>query len=78
MIVCLPRKRTMSIMIMVRNTLFQNLDIQLQILRWKMLCHLHKHLKSHHYGAQHNISYRITTADSIFDAETNTTLCCQW
>lgn len=78
MIVCLPRKRTMSIMIMVRNTLFQNLDIQLQILRWKMLCHLHKHLKSHHYGAQHNISYRITTADSIFDAESNTTLCCQW
>lgn len=58
MIGCLPRKRTMSIMIIVRNTLFQNLDIQLQILRWKMLCHLHKHVKSQHYGAQHHYSWQ--------------------
>lgn len=43
-----PRKRTMSIMIIVRNTLFQNCAIQLQILSWKILCHLqhrqHKHV----------------------------------
>ena len=36
----LPRKRTISTMIMVRNTLFQNLATKLQIRSWKILCHL--------------------------------------
>lgn len=34
-------------MIMVRNTLFQNLAMKLQILSWKILCHLQAHMHTH-------------------------------
>lgn len=46
----LPRKRTISIMIIVKNTLFQNLATLPQILSWKILCHLQPpRTQTHHH-----------------------------
>lgn len=62
----LPRKRTISIMIIVRNTLFQNLATQFQILSWKILCHLQPHTQTHKRLQTSRTCCRIPKTDNMF------------